>query len=175
VSAASAKDAKEYAAALFTAAPDPLKLRSELSGVATVASGSPRVKQVLLDASLESSAKQDAVIAKVFPKASRVTKRLLRLLVDDRNIELLPELARTYADLAAKRLKVVDLRIESAYPLAPADQTRIAKALPLAGRRPLITTSVNKDLIGGVRAELEGTTFDASLAGRLNELATTQN
>jgi F-type H+-transporting ATPase subunit delta len=170
--AAASSSAKQYAAALFEAASDPLKLRLELAAVADVISGSPRLKQVLLDASLESDAKQDRAIAKAFPKASRVTRQLLRLLVDDRDLQLLPELARTYADLAAKRLKVVDVRIESAYPLSQIDQQRIAKALPLAGRRPLITAAVNRDLIGGVRADLEGTTFDASLAGRLNELAT---
>lgn len=168
--AGASSNAKEYAAALFEAAPDPLKLRAELAAVAEVASSSPQVKQVLLDASLESAVKQDKAVAKVFPKVGRLTRNLLRLLVDDRNLDLLPELARTYADLAAKRLKVVDVRIESAYPLSIADQQRIAKALPLTGRRPLITAEVNKDLIGGVRAEMEGVTFDASLAGRLNEL-----
>lgn len=163
-------DIKGYAAALLETAPDALKLRDELTALADVVSTSPRVKQVLLDASLESDAQIARRIDRTFPKASKISRRLLGLLAAARQIDDLPAIARVYSDLAAAKLKVIDVTIESAYPLSGADQQRIARGLPLDGRTPLITTSVNKSLIGGVRATVAGATYDASVAGRLEEI-----
>lgn len=162
---------KEYVTAVLAAARQPLKLRDELTALAEVVTGTPRVKQILLDASLESEKSQARIVDRLFPKASPLSRNLLTILVSDRQVDRLPELARAYARAAATAANVIDVTIESAYPLSPADQARIAKGLPLAGRRPLITAVVNRDLIGGVRATIEGATYDASVLGHLEALA----
>lgn len=163
-------DIKGYAAALLETAPDALALRVELTALANVISGRPRVKQVLLDASLESETRIQRRVDRAFPKASKISRRLLALLVAARQVDDLPQIARAYSELAAVKLKVIDVTIESAYPITVADQGRIARGLPLDGRQPLITSIVNQELIGGVRATVAGATYDASVAGRLNEI-----
>jgi F-type H+-transporting ATPase subunit delta len=163
--------AKDYSVALFTAAKDPLQLRQELVAISEVVTGTPRAKQILVDVSLGTDAIQRRTVDQLFPKASRLTRDLLVRLVNGRELDRLPEIARAYGKLAAARLQVVDVEIESAYPLTPTDQRKIASGLPLDGRKPLITLTINKELIAGVRATVEGITYDVSLAGRLAELS----
>lgn len=164
-------DAKRYAQALLEVVPNPEAARAELAALAKVVARTASYKQILLDASIIDEAARQSVIKKLFPKLSPVLQNLLGVLAADRAVGALPNVARDFSALVKTQLGLVDVLIESPYPLTQAEQERLLKSLPLAGKKPVIATAIDKSLIGGVRVSLDGVTYDASVAGTLEQVA----
>jgi F-type H+-transporting ATPase subunit delta len=80
-------------------------------------------------------------------------------------------IAQAYQDLLDRRLGRARAALNFAAPPSDADLAAVVEGLErLSGKKIIATVTVEPALIGGVVAELEGRTYDASLATRLNLL-----
>ncbi len=100
-------------------------------------------------------------------------KNFVATLAENGRVELLPHIAEQYAELVNRAEGRADLLIESAFPLAGADLDDLVSALEKKFARKLIpTVTVVPDLIGGVRVSVGDEVLDASVRGRLAQMAT---
>jgi F-type H+-transporting ATPase subunit delta len=83
----------------------------------------------------------------------------------------LPAISRAFRELADEHAGQVRATITSAAPLDPMAVDRLRQALESrTGKRVLVETSVDPDLIGGVVARVGDLVLDGSVRARLGEL-----
>lgn len=99
---------------------------------------------------------------------------LVRLLVENDRLAALPEIARLFEEMKAVEEGVLEARIVSAYELSPAQLAALVARLEARfGRKVNPTQEVDPDLIGGVVIHVGDEVLDASVRGKLAELAAT--
>jgi F-type H+-transporting ATPase subunit delta len=87
-------------------------------------------------------------------------------------LAVLPEIRELYERLKAEDEGVIEARISSAFPL---DSAQLAQVVSLLSKRyqknvnPSV--SVDPELIGGVRVQVGDKVWDASVRGRLQNMA----
>jgi F-type H+-transporting ATPase subunit delta len=97
---------------------------------------------------------------------------LIRLLVQNRRLQVLSEINQIFDELKAEKEKVISVHVTSAYVLKPAQEKLIAEALKAKlGRDVTITSEKNTDLIGGVHIRAGDMVIDGSVRGQLQQLA----
>ena len=103
---------------------------------------------------------------------SATMANLIRVLGEGRRLALGPEIARVFEAERSRRAGRSAVEIVSAYALEPAHVTTLGQAIGRRlGRELTVETSVDESLIGGVVIRVGDFVIDASLAGRLRELA----
>jgi len=99
--------------------------------------------------------------------------RFVMLLSENGRVELLPEIAAQFHALRNRDEGRADLLVESAFPLESAALADLVASLERRfSRRLNPTVTVNPDLIGGVRVTVGDEVLDASVRGRLAQMAT---
>jgi F-type H+-transporting ATPase subunit delta len=99
-------------------------------------------------------------------------RNLVKLLVQNDRLPVLPEMLALYEQLKAEHQRVLTAHLRTAYPLQPAQQKTIADALKAKlGREITITTEEDPDLIGGVHIRAGDLVIDGSIRGHLQQLA----
>ncbi|MBU2678627.1 MAG: F0F1 ATP synthase subunit delta [Gammaproteobacteria bacterium] len=96
----------------------------------------------------------------------------LKLLLENRRIAVLPEIATHFDALKAKVENSVDAVVTSAAPLSSEQAEEIASSLKKRlGRDVKITTEIDESLIGGAVIRAGDVVIDGSLRARLEGLA----
>ena len=96
----------------------------------------------------------------------------VRVLGEGRRLGLGPEIARLFEAERSRRAGRSAVEIVSAYELDPPQIELLAQAIGRRlGREITLETAVDDSLIGGVVIRVGDSVIDASLAGRLRELA----
>ena len=99
--------------------------------------------------------------------------RFVTLLSENGRVELLPEIAAQFHALRNRDEGRADLLVESAFPLESTALADLVASLERRfSRRLNPTVTVNSDLIGGVRVTVGDEVLDASVRGRLAQMAT---
>ncbi|MFN3593666.1 MAG: F0F1 ATP synthase subunit delta [Thiobacillaceae bacterium] len=99
---------------------------------------------------------------------------LLRLLVENKRLAALSEIARLFEEMRAAEEGVLEARIVTAYELTPQQLAELVSRLEARfGRKVQATQEVDPGLIGGVVIQVGDEVLDASVRGRLAELAAT--
>jgi F-type H+-transporting ATPase subunit delta len=94
-------------------------------------------------------------------------------LAENGRVELLPEIASQYRALRNSAEGSADLLIESAFPLEGDELSGLVAALEKKFARKLnFSVVIVPDLIGGVRVTVGDEVLDASVRGRLAQMAT---
>lgn len=97
---------------------------------------------------------------------------LVRILAENKRLPLLPTVASLFEEARAKVAGEVDAHITSAFPLDATQldglQSRLEARL---GRKVQVTTSVDTALIGGVVIAVGDEVMDASVRGKIADLA----
>jgi F-type H+-transporting ATPase subunit delta len=100
-------------------------------------------------------------------------KNFVAVLARNGRVELLPQIAEQYQELANRAAGRADLLVESAFPLAGPELAELVSALEKKFARKLNpSVTVVPDLIGGVRVTIGDEVLDASVRGRLAQMAT---
>jgi F-type H+-transporting ATPase subunit delta len=103
------------------------------------------------------------------PKAIRGT---LELLLQRDRLELLPDIARAYADLVDRREGIVKARVTTSVALPDAERTDVVRRLERAsGKKVRATFAVDERIIGGAKVQIGDRLVDASLRTQLDQLA----
>lgn len=95
-----------------------------------------------------------------------------KLLVQNRRIDLVRQMALAYNQLYQDANNIYDVRIDSAAPLSDQDVERIKSMIQhhLKGATAQYTFNVNPDLIGGFVVTIDSQRLDASVKNELEQL-----
>jgi F-type H+-transporting ATPase subunit delta len=116
----------------------------------------------------------DLLLAICGDRLSPEAANLLRLLVENKRLAVLPEIVRLFEAFRAEQEGLLEARIVSAYPLTAEQLATLAQRLEARfGRKVNATQEVDPALIGGVVIHVGDEVLDASVRGKLAELATT--
>ncbi|MCU7880700.1 MAG: F0F1 ATP synthase subunit delta [Candidatus Thiodiazotropha sp. (ex Lucinoma aequizonata)] len=166
--------ARPYAEAVFAHADESanLELWSEmltfLSSVAEDEVFAPIVSNPLL----EQQALTELLLEIAGERINDEGSNLVRLLVQNRRLVVLPEIKTLFEELKANKERVITVHVTSAYVLKPVQKKLIADALKAKlGRDVTITSEKDADLIGGVLIRAGDMVIDGSIRGKLQQLA----
>jgi F-type H+-transporting ATPase subunit delta len=100
-------------------------------------------------------------------------ENLVRILTENRRLELLPEIAALFEDLKAEAESAIDVHVVAAYAVNAAEKRRLTEALKVRlGREVRLTTEKDTALIGGAVIRAGDLVIDGSIQGRIRQLAT---
>ncbi len=99
-------------------------------------------------------------------------KNLIKVLIENRRLSLLPEIAAQYELYRADAERTLTAEVVSAFPVSSEQQARIAAALKKRlGREVSLSCTVNEALLGGVIIRAGDLVIDGSITGQLTKLA----
>lgn len=147
---------------------NPEQVQQELAAFAALFSN-PELTGVLKSPAVPSASKRgivETLIARMTPSAP--LGKLLLMLADRNRLAVVPQMAKRYDERLMELRHVVRVEVTTAMPLTAgraADfEQRLSKA---TGRRVLMTTTVDPDLIGGAVARIGTMVYDGSVANQL--------
>lgn len=101
------------------------------------------------------------------------SKNLIKLLVDNRRVPVVPQIAQQYEQLKAQHQGYLKVEIASSYPLNPEQQQEIETVLQKRlGKAVDINITVDQSLLGGWLIRAGDEVIDLSVKGRLERLTT---
>lgn len=166
--------ARPYAEAVFARAEesDKLDLWSEMLSLLAQVVNDTAMAAVIADPLFDRSQLSDLMLEIGGGHLSDEGQNLVKLLVQNGRLAVLPEIAEMYEQLKAESQKILNVYVRSAYALMPAQEKQIAEALKAKlGREIIITSEQDPDLIGGVHIRAGDMVIDGSVQGRLQQLA----
>jgi F-type H+-transporting ATPase subunit delta len=166
--------ARPYAEALFKAeGTNPDALAGELQRLAAIAAD-PTLRQVADNPKVsrdEVFQLVTSVGAQGAQSLSAPATNLLRLLLDNRRLAVLPEIAAQYHALVNARTGTADAVIHSAFPIAPQQLPEVVAMLEKRFNKKLdATVVVDPSLIGGIRVLVGDEVLDTSVKARLEQM-----
>ena len=103
-------------------------------------------------------------------------KNFVSILASNKRLALLPEISSQFELFKANQEKSVDVEVVSAFDLTDAATAKLADVLGKKLEREVkVSTSTDKDLLGGVLIRAGDLVIDGSVRGRLNKLAEALN
>ena len=99
-------------------------------------------------------------------------RNFIQLLVQNGRLSALAETRKLYEQLKSRDEGVVEANIESAYPLEDRQLEQIVNMLAKRYNKKISpTVGVDSELIGGIKVQVGDKVWDASVRGRLQEMA----
>lgn len=101
-------------------------------------------------------------------------RNLVQLLMRNGRLSVLAEIQTLYEQLKSDDEGVIEANIASAYPLQDQQLEQIVNILAKRYNKKISpTVDVDSELIGGIKVQVGDKVWDASVRGRLQEMATT--
>jgi len=98
---------------------------------------------------------------------------LVKMLVENNRLVVIPEIVFQYELLKAQHLKYINIEIASPYPLEPSQQQEIEMVLQKRlGKAVNVKSIIDKSLLGGWLIRAGDEVIDISILGRLQQLTT---
>jgi len=170
--------ARPYAKAVFEfadAAGD-LATWSNTLAVSAAVAQEGAMQKTLANPSLTAAQKAEAFVSVCGDAISDKAANLLRVLSENKRLELLPQIAVLFEQFKSQREKAVDVHVETAFELSGDLEAKLAKALSAKlDREVTVQSSVDQGLLGGVVVRAGDTVIDGSVRGRLAKLAEAMN
>ena len=170
--------ARPYAKAAFEYARDNSALSqwAEQLATASAVAQDTGMKSVLDDPALTAE-RQARTFTEVCGDALDAEARnFIAVLASNKRLALLPEIYSLFTQFKANQEKSVDVEVISAFDLADETVDRLAGALGKKLEREVkVSSSTDRDLLGGVLIRAGDLVIDGSVRGRLNKLAEAMN
>ena len=113
-----------------------------------------------------------AVIGDAAGQLSKEQRNFVQILAENDRLAVLPEIASQFEEKRNRHEDVLDAKLTSAYPLTQQQIADIVATLEQRyGRKVKATAEVDSDLIGGVAIRIGDEVIDASVRGKLAQLA----
>jgi F-type H+-transporting ATPase subunit delta len=165
--------ARPYAEAAFRLADEAAALggwSEMLRGLAMVAEDE-RVRRAIADPALSDAQVAGVFIAILGGKLTAEAENFVRVLAENKRVELLPEIHAQFEALKNEREGVVEAELHSAFDLTPAQVTDLVQRLERkTGRKVRSRVVIDKELIGGVKVVLGDKVMDGSARAQLGAL-----
>ncbi len=164
--------ARPYAEALFQVASkgDLHQARAELDALADVAAD-PQLRVFADSPTARAEQVVDVITSVVKVSLSAASKNLLRAIIDNGRLTVLPEIAAQFHTLVNSRAGVADATVYSAFPIdAGALADLVATLEKRFGRKLNASVQLDPELIGGVRVVVGDEVLDTSVRARLAQM-----
>jgi len=165
--------ARPYAEAAFRLADDGGALAEWSQMLAALAQvwQDERVRRAVADPNLSDAQVAGLFIAILSGRLSGEAENLLRVLTENKRIELLPEIRAQFEALKNEREGVVEAEVHSAFELTEAQVADLVQRLEKrTGRKVRARIEIHKDLIAGVKVVLGDRVIDGSARAQLGAL-----
>lgn len=145
-------------------------LEKDMQNIVSTISGSIELREMLASPITKGSAKREALLT-IFKGGHKVTEGAISMLVENKRISMLNEVASKYLILNEK-LKGKDVAfVTTAVPLtADLEKKVLNKVTGLTGNKVTIENTVDESIIGGFVLRVGDLQYDASIANKLSNL-----
>ena len=151
---------------------DAAKTVEEVNALAGLVAGSQELRTVLENPSVAGKQKLallDAVASRL--GVSRYVRNFAALLVDNRRLAALPEIARQFAFELDERMGIAQAEVSTARELDDAEKkVLVGRIERLTGRKVRAQYARDPRLLGGAVVRLGSTVYDGSVRGQLQRL-----
>ena len=166
--------ARPYAEAVFARAveTDKLDLWSDMLELLAMAARDSGLSGLIASPKLDKVQMTELMLDIGGGRLSDEGKNLVRMLVSNGRLSVLPEIASLFEARKAEHQGTLDVHVTSAYALKPAQEQQLAEALKRKlGREIRITSEEDPGLIGGFRLRAGDMVIDGSISAQLGKLA----
>ena len=130
-----------------------------------------RVREVIADPALSDAQVAGVFISVLAGRLDGGAENFVRVLAENKRLELLPEIRSQFEALKDEREGVVEAEVFSAFELTDAQVADLAQRLEKrTGRKVRTKVQVDKNLIGGVKVVIGDKVIDGSARGQLGAL-----
>ena len=167
--------ARPYAEAAFRLADEANALGrwSEMLAALALVAQDNRVRTAIGDPKLSDAQVAGLFISILAGRLNTEAENLVRVLVANGRLELLPEIRAQFEALKNEREGVIEVQVQSAFELSDAQVRDLVQRLEKkTGRKVKATIEIDKDLIAGVRVVLGDKVIDGSARAQLAALET---
>ncbi len=173
----SSRAAIRYAKAVLSASIDVTKadtINTDMQLIATTINESRELQVVLNSPVIKSDAKKAALMAIFNKKIDSTSLSLVNLLVENKRLPLLPEVAKQYTFLYNQYKGSQVASVTTAFELTEALEKKIlAKTEEITGKKISLESIIDPAIIGGFILRVGDKQFDASILGKMNNLRRT--
>ena len=167
--------AMRYAKALAGIAEDQgdlVPVQQELAGVSALVRGNADLQRLAFYPLLAPSLKAKALDAVLEAEGiSDTVRRFFGVVAAAARLNLIYDLSAAFDELVDERLGRVEASVQTAQPLSKPQSAALAAALSRrTGKTVKLKWRLDPSMIGGVKAQIGSTVYDASLKGRLQLL-----
>ncbi len=170
---------REYAEALFELAVQGGVTKETSEGLETVVSAllqTPVYKALLASPAIAKEDRLKALDEAFRGKIPDILLAILRMMVSRGHVSALNGMARDYEELARGYRGESMAIVTSAVPLKEAETVVLrAKLEKKLARKITLRCTVDPDLIGGIRVEVDGRVIDGSIRNKLDEIKEVMN
>ncbi|MFX0555995.1 ATP synthase F1 subunit delta [Maribacter sp. CXY002] len=145
-------------------------VEKDMRSIVGTITDSKELKDVLANPVISGTAKKD-VLSKIFTGSHAITEGLISMLVDNKRVAILNEVAIKYIILN-EQLKGKDVAyVTTAVPMTEALEKKVLKQVAaLTGNEVSIQNKIDESIIGGFVLRVGDLQYDASVANKLNNL-----
>ena len=148
-----------------------VQVNDDMVFIANTIQESTDLQLVLSSPVLKSELKKSALKEVFSTKIGNVSSGLIDLLVDNKRLSILSDVAKKYTELFDKLKGIEVAKVTSAIPLTEALNSQVlAKVKEITGKEATIENIVNPDIIGGFILRIGDVQYDASVANKLQGL-----
>jgi len=128
--------------------------------------------QLLLNSPVLKSDIKKLALNEIFTsKVSKLSLDLINLLIENKRIEILEDVAKKYRILFDELKGIEVAKVTTAVPLTAAlNKQVLAKVKEITGKKATIENIINPDIIGGFILRIGDVQYDASIANKLQVL-----
>jgi len=166
--------ARPYAQAIFdqAVASKQLPKWSENLALASLVAQDEGMRSVVGNPRLSDAQLVDLFVGVCGDKFDDAAKNLVKLLVENGRLGVLPEIASLYEAYRAEAEKTVKAEVVSAYPVTSAQENSIKKALKARlGREVELVCTTDNSLVGGAIIRAGDMVIDGSVTAQLAKLS----
>ena len=166
---------KRYARAFFEIATEEKQLEryyNEINQFTSIIAQNKALGEFLANPVFEQESKK-GVVENIIGKLqlSGMTVNFLKLLVDKRRIDVLPDIVFFYRQLMDESLKKVRVNLKTAFPLSSEMKAYITSRLEkVTGRKVEVSVEKDPGLLGGIVIGVGDTLYDGSIKNQLNNM-----
>jgi F-type H+-transporting ATPase subunit delta len=167
--------AKRYAKAFFGIAKEDQKYElyySELALFSSIMSENKNLREFFSNPVFDQDEKK-AVVTSILQKIdiSKTTENFLKLLVDKRRIDILPEIENAYRQLMDDTLKRTRVNVRTAFPLSAELSRKLQERLEeMTGKKVEMAIAEDASLMGGIVVGVGDTLYDGSIKTQLRNI-----
>ena len=148
-----------------------LKQSAEQVEALAAVAANPQLRQFADDPKASATQVFDLITGVVDLPLSDASKNLLRTVIDNNRLAVLPEIATQFHALVNSRSGVSDATVYSAFEIAPAQLSEVVASLEKRFNRKLnASVVIAPELIGGIRVVVGDEVLDTSVKARLEQM-----
>lgn len=166
--------ARPYAEAVFRLAKEHNRLQpwSDMLGFAASVTEDPQMRLLIGDPNLTRKQIEDLFLSVGAGRLDESGQNLIRVLVDNHRLELLPEIRDAYEQLRAQEENVLEAKVISAFPMSDGQLDDLMRHLEAKFKQKIHPhVVVDPELIGGIKVQVGDEVLDASIRGKLEAMA----